>query len=247
VSERLQKVLARAGLASRRKAEALILAGKVTVNGKRAELGMKVGSRDEIRVNGKVVEPQRELVSYALYKPVGVVSTARDERGRPTVLDFLPKAPGLHPVGRLDRDSEGLLLVTNDGELTLRVTHPRFGHHKEYRVWCKEGTLQAHALRRLKEGVRLEDGLAKAIGARPAPGGAVIVLGEGRKRQLRRMLSSLGYTVTRLLRTKIGGLGLEGLKPGGYRKLTAADLKKLGYTPEDERIKFMPKQRKRPD
>jgi 23S rRNA pseudouridine2605 synthase len=232
--ERLQKFLSRAGVASRRKAEEMIIAGKVKVNGKRAELGMKVKPEDEVRVNGKMVAIHHDTVTFALYKPMNVVSTAKDERGRQTVMDLLPPVPGLHPVGRLDRESEGLLLVSNDGDLTLRVTHPRYGHSKEYRIWCKEGALSETALKTLEEGLTLEDGPAKAIKASYAPGGAKLVLNEGRNRQVRRMLGALGYTVERLLRTRIGKLGLEDLQSGQYRELTPADYAKLGYTPKDE-------------
>lgn len=232
--ERLQKFLSRAGVASRRKAEELILAGKVKVNGKRAELGMRVGPGDEVRVNGKVVALHHDIVTFALYKPMNVLSTVKDERGRQTVLDFLPPVPGLHPVGRLDRESEGLLLVSNDGELTLRVTHPRYGHLKEYRVWCKEGAVSQEALDKLVAGVVLSDGPAKAAKALYAPGGAKLVLSEGRNRQVRRMLGALGYTVERLVRTRIGKLGLEDLQPGQYRELGASDFEKLGYTPKHD-------------
>lgn len=232
--ERLQKFLSRAGVASRRKAEELITSGKVKVNGKRAELGMKVGPGDEVRVNGKVVAQHFDIVTFALYKPMNVMSTVKDDRGRPTVLDFVPKVPGLHPVGRLDRESEGLLLVSNDGELTLRLTHPRYGHLKEYRVWCKEGALNPEALAKLMGGVVLSDGPAKAAKALYAPGGAKIVLAEGRNRQVRRMLGATGYTVERLVRTRIGKLGLGDLQPGEYRELGPSDFEKLGYTPSYE-------------
>ncbi len=232
--ERLQKFLSRAGVASRRKAEELITAGKVKVNGKRAELGMKVGPSDEVRVNGKVVALHHDIVTFALYKPMNVLSTVKDERGRQTVLDLLPPVPGLHPVGRLDRESEGLLLVSNDGELTLRVTHPRYGHLKEYRVWCKEGALSREALEKLEAGLVLSDGPAKAARARYAAGGAKIVLNEGRNRQVRRMMGALGYTASRLVRTRIGKLGLGDLQPGQYRELGPGDFEKLGYTPEHD-------------
>lgn len=232
--ERLQKFLSRAGIASRRKAEELILAGKVKVNGRRAELGMKVAPNDEVRLNGKVVARHHDIVTFAFYKPMNVVSTVKDDRGRQTVLDYLPKVPGLHPVGRLDRESEGLLLVSNDGELTLRLTHPRYGHLKEYRVWCKEGAVSPEALVKLAEGVVLDDGPAKAAKALYAPGGVKLVLSEGRNRQVRRMLGSLGYTVSRLVRTRIGKLGLGDLQPGQYRELQPSDFEKLGYTPSHD-------------
>ena len=232
MSERLQKVLARAGVASRRKSEDLITAGRVRVNGKPAELGMKVTDEDELMVDGQRVERDVKLVTYLLNKPEGVVSTVDDERNRQTVMDLVPVAAGLHPVGRLDRDSEGMLLLTNDGDLTLELTHPRYEHEKEYRVWCREGTPNAGALATLEQGVELEDGIAKVVVARVAEGGCRVVLGEGRNRQVRRMLAAVGYRVTRLVRVRIGGLELGNLAVGGYRKLSAADFKKLGYTPK---------------
>ncbi len=229
--ERLQKVLAQAGVASRRKSEDLITAGEVTVNGQRAELGMRVSSQDEVRVSGELVGRKRakDNVTYAFYKPVGVLSSSSDDRGRKTVMDFLPGVPGLHPVGRLDLESEGLLLLTTDGELTLQLTHPRFEHEKEYRVWCNYN-VPGEVLRRLEGGITLEDGPAQAIRAHRAEGGCVLVLGEGRNHQVRRMLAAFRLNVTRLKRTRVGGLRLDGLKSGEYRLLEAKDLARLGYT-----------------
>lgn len=232
MSERLQKFLARAGVASRRKAEALTLSGAVTVNGVRAELGQRVAAGDEVRVRGERVAPPAAHVTYALYKPKGVISAVTDDRGRVTVLQLVPpsaRVPGLHPVGRLDADSEGLLLLTTDGELTLTLTHPRYGHEKTYRVWC-EPVPGPEALRRLERGVALEDGPARARRARAAPGGCTLVLSEGRNRQVRRMLAALGCEVTRLLRTRIGGLSLGAMRPGELRRLSDAELAQLGYT-----------------
>lgn len=230
MSERLQKFLARAGVASRRKAEDLITAGRVSVNGRRAELGMKVGEEDEVAVDGANVTKPLSTVTYLLNKPAGYVSTVSDEQGRPTVMDLVPAVAGLHPVGRLDLESEGMLLLTNDGDLTLELTHPRYEHEKEYRVWCRQGTLNAGALAILEQGVELDDGVARVVVAKTAEGGCRVVLGEGRNRQVRRMLAAVGYSVTRLVRVRIGKLELGDLKVGGYRKLSAADFKKLGYT-----------------
>jgi 23S rRNA pseudouridine2605 synthase len=227
--ERLQKVLAQAGVASRRKAEALIVAGRVTINGQPAKLGAKVAAGDEVQIDGRRIK-RPATVTYAYYKPVGELCTVSDERGRRTVLDHLPRLAGLHPVGRLDQDSEGLLLITNDGALTQRLTHPRFGQEKEYRVWCAEGTLSAQALEQLRQGVVLDDGPAAALRAWAAPGGCIVVLGEGRKRQLRRMLAAVGFSVLRLKRTRIAGLKLGNLAPGQYRELTPLELASLGYT-----------------
>jgi 23S rRNA pseudouridine2605 synthase len=228
--ERLQRLLSRAGIASRRAAEDLIRAGRVSINGRRAMLGERALPDDDVRVDGKEVRVVGEHVTYLLYKPVGVVTTVRDERGRKTVLDLVPPTPGLHPIGRLDRDSEGMLLLTNDGDLTLRLTHPRYGVDKEYRVWCKQGRVDGGALARLVKGIELDDGPAKALSARPAPGGAVLVMTEGRKREVRRMLKSVGYDVERLLRTRIGGFALGDLPIGGYREVGKDELERLGYT-----------------
>lgn len=225
--ERLQKLLSRAGLASRRTAETWIAAGRVTVNGVVASIGDRARPGDDVRLDGHQVVSEREHVTYLLHKPTGVVSAVRDDRGRRTVIDLLPPEPGLHPVGRLDLDSEGLLLVTTDGDLTLRLTHPRYGHEKEYRLWCREGTVDGGALRQLVNGVALDDGSARARSARPVDGGCVLVLGEGRKRQARRMLAAVGYRVTRLLRTRVDGLRLGDLPPGSYRRLTADEVERL--------------------
>jgi 23S rRNA pseudouridine2605 synthase len=230
VKERLQKVLARAGVASRRKAEVLITEGRVTVNGKRADLGMSVTTADTIRVDGKRLERKVETVTYMLNKPSGVITTLQDELGRDNVMNYLPKIPGLHPVGRLDMDSEGLLLLTTDGDLTLQLTHPRYEKEKEYRVWTREGTLSAAALAVLEQGIELEDGMAKASVAKLAEGGCILVINEGRNRQVRRMLAGVGYLVTRLVRTRIGKLELADLPVGKYRELSSHDFKLLGYT-----------------
>lgn len=224
---RLQKFLAQAGVASRRKAEALITQGRVQVNGRVAELGMSVAPEDAVTVDGRRVRPPVTRVTYLLNKPAGYLSTVRDERGRPTVMQLVPPVAGLHPVGRLDADSEGLLLLTTDGALTLRLTHPRFAHPKEYRVWCAEGTVAQAALARLQQGVMLEDGPARADVARPAAGGAVIVIHDGRKHQVKRMFKAVGYRVTRLKRTRIGPLALGELPVGAYRQLTPADYARL--------------------
>ncbi len=229
--ERLQRIISRAGRASRRKSEELILAGRVTVNGRKAELGQRALPGDDVRVDGKQLHMPTEQVTYLLNKPAGYVTTASDERGRQTVFDLLPPTPGLHPVGRLDRDSEGLLLLTTDGDLTLRLTHPRYGMEKEYRVWCKEGRVDGGVLRRLTDGVELEDGPASVLSARPAPGGAVVVLTEGRRREVRRLFKAVDRTVERLVRTRVGDLKLGDLAPGAFRELNAKELARLGYNP----------------
>ncbi len=234
-SERLQKLLARAGVASRRKAEELIEAGRVTVGGRVARLGDRALPSDEVLVDGEPLPRAEAAVTYLLNKPPGVVSTVHDERGRPTAVELVPAVAGLHPVGRLDLDSEGLLLLTTDGELTLRLTHPRYGHEKEYRVWCEQGAISLEAAAALRAGVELEDGAARALRVEPAEGGAVVVLGEGRKRQVRRMLAAVGYDVVRLKRTRLAGLELGDLPLGEYRELTAGDFQALGYDSADRR------------
>ena len=227
--ERLQKFLARAGVASRRKAEALIRAGRVGVDGETAELGRTVVPGAVVTVDGVPVVATAHHVTYLLHKPPGFLSTVSDDRGRPTVMSLVPDHPGLHPVGRLDFDSEGLLLLTTDGDLTFHLTHPSHGHRKVYRIWCARGRLPQAACRRLETGVELEDGPARAVRAVPAEGGAEITLRDGRKRQVRRMVAAVGSEVVRLLRTRFAGLTLAEVPQGGYRRLDGADLRLVGY------------------
>lgn len=224
---RLQAFLARAGVGSRRQAEALIRQGRVRVNSEVAQLGTKVAPGDVVEVDGRRVEAPAERVVLALHKPRGYTTTRHDPHAAHTVYELLPKIPGLHPVGRLDRDSEGLLLLTNDGDLTHRLTHPRFGVRKVYRVWTEGGTLPKEVCRRLLLGVDLEDGPAKALACRPAPGGAVLVLAEGRKREVRRMLQRVGYPVRRLLRLQVGPIRLGDLPPGKWRRLSEREVQAL--------------------
>jgi 23S rRNA pseudouridine2605 synthase len=248
--ERVQRYLARAGIASRRKAEELIVAGRVRVDGVVVTLGARVPPGADVRVDGAPVLARGAHRTFMLHKPLGVIATAADERGRPTVLSLVPAVPGLHPVGRLDRDSEGLLLLTTDGDLTMALTHPRYGCTKTYRVWCEAGALSRADCRALIAGGALEAGPARALRARPAPGGAVIDLGEGRNRQLRRMLAALDRPVVRLLRTHVGDLALGDLAPGAYRELAPGDLVRLGYDHGDESGRAerrSPSQRSRPE
>jgi 23S rRNA pseudouridine2605 synthase len=224
--ERLQKLLARAGVASRRMSENLIRAGRVTVNGVVAELGQSAHPSDLVKVDGQPVLLAHIHTTMMLNKPRGFITTASDELGRRTVLELVPAFPGLHPVGRLDRDSEGLLILTTDGELTLSLTHPRFVHEKEYRVWC-DTEPSDEQLEQIWNGVELEDGPARPKGLRAAPDGARIVLTEGRKRQVRRMFEAVELRVTGLLRTRVGALDLGDLRTGEWRKLGATDLKML--------------------
>lgn len=226
-AERLQKYLARMGIASRREAERLIAAGQVTINGKRAQLGVKVLGTEDIVVKGKRVNSDFTPVTFMLHKPRGYISTVKDTHKRKTIMHLVPRVKGLHPVGRLDAESEGLILLSNDGDLTLRLTHPRYQHKKEYRVWCEEGDVQPEALAQLKRGVMLEDGEAQAHKVLYAKGGCIIVLTEGRKRQVRRMLAAVGYRVSRLLRTRIVRLSLGNLPAGQYRELIAKDFERL--------------------
>ncbi|GAA5337140.1 pseudouridine synthase [Thermus antranikianii] len=224
---RLQAFLARAGMGSRRKAEELIRQGRVRVNGRVAVLGQKVNPGDVVEVDGKRVEPPRERIVLALHKPKGYTTTRHDPYAQKTVFDLLPNIPGLHPIGRLDRDSEGLLLLTNDGHLTLRLTHPRYGVRKVYRVYTERGTLPWAICQRLLEGVDLEDGPARALACRPAPGGALLTLAEGRKREVRRMLKAVGYPVKRLIRLQVGPIRLGNLPPGKWRQLSPREVEAL--------------------
>ena len=226
--ERLQKVLARAGIGSRRVCEDLIDEGRVTVNGNVATLGDRVDPAvDLVEVDGAAVGIAPGLVHYVLNKPAGVVTTASDPQGRPTVVDLLPGTPRVFPVGRLDLDTEGLLLLTNDGELTHRLTHPGFGVDKEYLAHV-EGRPARGALRALREGVELDDGpTAPASVSLVEPDVLRIVIHEGRNRQVRRMLDAVGHPVRRLVRVRIGPLRDERLAPGAWRPLRAPELSAL--------------------
>lgn len=226
--ERLHKVLAAAGIASRRACEEYIVQGRVTVDGKVARLGQRIDPASAvIELDGVPVAVAPGLVHYLLNKPVGVLSTASDPRGRPTVVEFVPAEPRVYPVGRLDSDSEGLLLVTNDGQLTHRLTHPSFGVPKEYLV-AFSGRLSPGALRRLRDGVDLDDGpTAPAKVSVPDPGLLRIVIHEGRNRQVRRMVAAVGGRVTRLVRTRIGPITDPDLAPGQWRELTMAELRAI--------------------
>jgi 23S rRNA pseudouridine2605 synthase len=226
--ERLQKVLARAGLGSRRVCEDLIEDGRVTINGRTAVLGARVrADRDEVAVDGTPVGVAPGLVHYLLNKPAGVVTTAEDTHGRPTVVELVPSEPRVHPVGRLDLETEGLLLLTNDGTLTHRLTHPSYGVEKEY-VAEVRGTPGRGALRRLREGVDLDDGpTAPAKASQLSPGVLRITIHEGRNRQIRRMCEAVGHPVLRLVRTRIGPLRDPHLAPGTWRPLTQDEVREL--------------------
>ena len=226
--ERLQKVLARAGFGSRRVCELLIEEGRVSVDGEVAALGRRVDiDTAVVAVDGVPVGVRPGTVHYLLNKPPGVVSTAADTHGRPVVVDLVPSEPRVFPVGRLDTDTEGLILLTNDGDLSHRLTHPSFGVEKEYLAEV-EGRPAPVALRRLRQGVELEDGLtAPAKASLVAPNAVRVVIHEGRNRQVRRMLEAVGHPVVRLVRTRIGPLADRRLKPGEWRPLTTDEVRAL--------------------
>jgi 23S rRNA pseudouridine2605 synthase len=231
---RLNKYLARCGIASRRACEEFILSGRVTVNGQMATaLGTCVDEeRDEVAVDGKPVRPSVEKLYIMLHKPRGYVTTVRDTRGRPKVVDLVPMASRLFPVGRLDIDTEGLLLLTNDGELTNRLLHPRFKVAKRY-VAVLDREVTRDDLAKLERGVALADGMTAPCQATlvpdcPPPGRVVeLILHEGRKRQVRRMCAALGYRVLVLRRVGFGPLSLGDLPSGSWRELTSEEVAQL--------------------
>jgi len=226
--ERLQKVLSRAGIASRRLGEEMIADGRVAVNGKIAVLGTRANvETDRIEVDGVPIGVRSGLVYFLLNKPTGVVTTASDPQGRPTVVELVDVPERVYPVGRLDMETEGLLLLTNDGELTHRLTHPSFGVEKEY-IAQVEGEPSRKALRTLREGVTLDDGItAPAKVGIVSPGVVRLTIHEGRNRQVRRMCDAVGYPVQRLVRTRIGSLRDAKLPPGSWRPLTLEEVRGL--------------------
>ncbi|MBV9715827.1 MAG: rRNA pseudouridine synthase [Solirubrobacterales bacterium] len=234
---RLAKYLASAGVASRRAAADIVRAGRVTVAGVVVtDPARDVDPEDRVELDGAPVDSRTERVVYALNKPAGVVSTARDPQGRPTVVSLIPASVRLYPVGRLDRDTTGLILLTNDGELAHRMTHPRFEVEKTYRVKVAPAPVRDAAVRALRAGVRLEDGLtAPARVRRLAPDTLEITLREGRKRQVRRMCELVGHPVRRLERVAFGPLSLGELKPGAFRRLGDAEVQALFSAAEGTR------------
>ncbi|MGH9031530.1 MAG: pseudouridine synthase [Acidimicrobiia bacterium] len=230
--ERLQKVLARAGFGSRRAAEELIAAGRVAVDGEVASLGRRVDlARERIMVDGIPVVVRADVVYYLLNKPARVVTTARDPEGRPTVIDLVPLEPRVFPVGRLDYETEGLLVLTNDGELAQLLTHPSHAVEKAYLAEV-EGVPSRATLRRLREGVDLDDGRTAPARARivqaHGDGAALeVVIHEGRNRQVRRMCERLGHPVRRLVRTRIGPVSDRRLAPGEWRPLRRREVRAL--------------------
>ena len=225
---RLQKVLARGGIGSRRVCEDLIAEGRVLVDGEMAVLGRRVDPETAlIEVAGAPVGVRPDLVHYVLNKPAGVGTTADDPQGRPTVVGLVPDEPRVFPVGRLDVDTEGLLLLTNDGELAHRLTHPSYWVEKEY-VAEVEGLPTRAVLRRLREGVELDDGpTAPARATLVDPSVVRLTIHEGRNRQVRRMCEAVGHSVVRLIRTRIGPLADRSLAPGAWRELTGAEVRSL--------------------
>ena len=227
---RLNAYLARAGVASRHRADELISAGRVSVNGVRGELNTIVGSRDVVEADGERVAPQ-PLAYVLLHKPAGVVTTAKDPQGRRTVVALVPDTPRVVPVGRLDADTTGALLLTNDGPLAHRLAHPRYGVEKVYEVEV-EGVPNEGALRKLRTGVVLDDGTTAPAGARVLQRGSrasvlELTLHEGRKHQVKRMCDAVGHPVRRLHRSRYAGLDLEGVEPGEWRELTSDEVAAL--------------------
>jgi 23S rRNA pseudouridine2605 synthase len=226
---RLNAYLARAGVASRRGADGLIKAGRVTVNGARGELNTFVERADDVRVDGRVIGAQR-LRHVLLNKPRGTITTARDPQGRPTVVDLVGGDVRVVPVGRLDRDTTGVLLLTNDGPLAHRLAHPRYGVEKTY-VAELEGDADEEALQPLRDGIGLDDGpTAPARARRLGRGRVELVLHEGRKHQVKRMLAAVGHRVTQLHRSGYAGLTLDGLELGACRELETSEVKQLRRT-----------------
>jgi 23S rRNA pseudouridine2605 synthase len=229
--ERLQKALARAGLGSRRAAEELIEAERVRVNGRIATLGDRVDpASDVVEVDGRRISVDPDLVYVALHKPKGVTTTMRDPHAGRDLRGFLPTGPRVFPVGRLDRDTEGLLLLTNDGPLAYRLTHARYGVEKRYLAEVER--LPADAPGRLRKGVELDDGFARPVRVRVVAGSGrrrmiEVVLVEGRNREVRRLLDAVDAPVRRLVRTAVGPLRLTGLAPGEYRPLRTEEVRAI--------------------
>jgi pseudouridine synthase len=223
---RLNAYLARAGVASRRKADELIKAGRVTVNGEPGQLNTQVQSRDVVRVDGERVEKQ-QLTYLLLNKPRNTVTTASDPQGRRTVVELVPDEPRVVPVGRLDADTTGALLLTNDGDLAHRLAHPRYGVEKTYVVEV-EGAPSDDAIAGLADGVELDDGVTAPARARRVTRNVVeLTIHEGRNRQVKRMLEAVGHPVRRLHRPRYAGICLDGLEPGEWRELTPDEIAAL--------------------
>ncbi len=229
---RIQKAIANAGLMSRRKAEQAVEQGRVRLDGEPTRLGDRVYVESQtLTLDGVPLPVNPEIETHLLYKPVGVISTAADPQGRKTVVDLISSDKRLYPVGRLDADSEGLILISNDGELTNRITHPRYGITKKYLAMVT-GVPSSSKLRQLVSGVELEDGAARAESARlveSSDGRSLVelVMVEGRNREVRRMLASIGLDTLRLVRTAIGPMVDQDLQPGESRVLSAPEVRAL--------------------
>ncbi len=230
--ERLQKYLAHAGVASRRKAEEFILAGRVKVNGAVVkQLGISVTENDTITVDDKPIKPATQLVYYVLNKPRGIITTSDDEQGRKTVTDLVPKIPRVVACGRLDAASRGLVILTNDGDLCYQLTHPKFEHEKEYFVTAtiNKGVAIEERLKELQRGVKLEEGITSPVRIENVKRKGMqvsftIILHEGKNRQVRRMCSSVGLDVVDLMRTRIGSISLENLVEGRWRPVKRSEI-----------------------
>lgn len=227
--ERLQKVLAAHGFGSRRACEELISAGRVTVNDVPAVLGRRVEvATDVVRVDGVEIGLRPGLVYYLLNKPSGVVTTSSDPQGRRTVLDFVPREPRVFAVGRLDFETEGLLILTNDGALANELTHPSRGIEKEYVAEVSGGRVSAGSMRRLREGIELDGRITAPARVSQISNGVLrIVIHEGRNRQVRRMCEAVGHPVSRLVRVRIGSLADRSLSPGRWRELSLVEVRAL--------------------
>src|SRR5438132_8908110 len=232
--ERLQKILAHAGVASRRKSEELIEAGRVTVNGKVVrELGSKADlNQDLVQVDGRTIREEQDKVYYVLYKPAGTVTTLSDPEGRLTITTYLQHVPErVYPVGRLDYDVEGALIVTNDGDLAFSMMHPRFGVRRTYLAKV-HGVPTREQIERLRSGVRLEDGRARALEAEiqsrtPKNTWVRVVVAEGRQHLVKRLMEAVGAPVQKLFRADYGGIAVAGMRPGEVRQLTRAEVERL--------------------
>jgi 23S rRNA pseudouridine2605 synthase len=227
---RLAKYIASTGIASRRAAEQIVRARRVTVGGLTVtDPAHDVGPGEVVAVDGELVTAERTRVVYAVNKPAGVVSTARDPQGRPTIVSLVPSDGRLYPVGRLDIDTTGLILLTNDGSLANRLTHPRFEVEKTYRAVVWRPPIRAQALRALREGVELDDGRTAPARVRRVRADTLeITIHEGRKRQIKRMCEHVGHPIRHLERIRFGTVALGDLRPGAHRRLSEAEAHKLG-------------------
>jgi 23S rRNA pseudouridine2605 synthase len=232
---RLAKYLAHAGVASRRGAEAMIAEGRVVLDGQPVDDPARdVDERNRVEVDGRNIAGPETHVVYAVHKPVGVLSTAHDTHGRPTVVELVREERRLYPVGRLDADSSGLILLTNDGALANRLTHPRYGVPKTYRARVARGPVGDRALRALREGVQLDDGLTSPAKVRRIGGDLLeLTIGEGRNHQVRRMCEAVGHPVLRLERVSLGSVRLGTMAPGACRRLGEAEVAGLRAMPSD--------------